>query len=156
MDGSRISLDTDMDTDERLTAGRGDGVSLARKKGLQELLNFYVSEHSEIVVSISSFFILGGLYIGPNSEFTYVTRGATTEDLVRTLRFLTLDIVLEFFLFIVLCFFIKLVHKIDVIALGRAYFRIMYYRVSAISCFIVFVVLNISFSFNKHAGLGIL
>ena len=140
-------------SDDVAAAAHKHVLSIRKKRGLQVLINLYVSEYSEIIVSCSSALVCLGMYFSPNKEHTYLTRGAKQEDLLRTLRFLGLDIVCEYVLFVCLCFFVKLSQNIDVIATGRTYFSFMKLRRSAFFALIYLCYLNVVFTFDKHAGL---
>ena len=116
------------------------------------MLNLFVSEMSEVIVSMSSMVCIGGMHVSPNKEHSYLSRGMTTTDIQRTLGFLAFDVACELLLFVMLCSFVKLGYSFDVLAAGREYFHHMHFRGACLCWLVVSCLVNMIQTFD-HVGM---
>ena len=97
-------------------------MSVHKKVAVRLLMNLFVSEMSEVLVSGSSMIILPLMRVSPNKEHSYLTRRMTAKKFRRTMSFLAFDLACELVLFLVTSSFVKLSHSFDVLAAAQAYF----------------------------------
>ena len=103
-------------------------------------------------MSLSSMIFVAGMRVSPNREYSYLSRGMTSEDFERTLEFLGFDVAGELVLFVSLCTYVRLSHNFDVLAAGRAYFHHMHLR-GALLASLITICINDLIQTLDHVGM---
>jgi len=141
--------------EKRLCAVRElDSLTIDLEETLCLVLNLFSSEISEVVSSLWSGFLMYVVYAGPNRDFWDPTVGVSMEELRRACLLSCFDAFLEGILFVGLVVLIRLVTRIEVIAVGWSFVRFKQFRstlifVSAAACIVA------SVFFVHHAGVDV-